>query len=129
MIRRSNHNDTDFSSLAGLTIASIEGMELGEAEIHIKTTCGRHFVMYHWEDCCEEVLLEDVVGDVGDLIGLPILMAEASTSEENPKGDPDAFLWTFYKLATSKGYVDLRWYGTSNGYYSMGVSFCEVMPD
>lgn len=133
MIRRSNHNDTDFSSLVGLTIASIEGMKPGEDEIHIKTACGRHFMMFHEQDCCESVSIEDVVGEVQDLIGMPILLAEESVSEQQVV-EPgshwsDECQWTFYKLATINGYVDLRWYGTSNGYYSMGVSFYEVMPD
>lgn len=84
------------------------------------------FKFYHSQDCCENVTIEDVVGDLNDLVGVPLMRAEESTSGENPpgveKGYQESFTWTFYKFATIKGYVDVRWYGSSNGYYSEGVS-------
>jgi hypothetical protein len=89
---------------------------------------GRKFALYHDQDCCESVYIEDIVGDLDDLVGSPILLVEESGSNENPKGDyePDSFTWSFYKFATIKGYVDVRWYGESNGYYSESVSFGEL---
>lgn len=112
-----------FETLLGLTIASITGMEKDSDEIRFKTACGREFVMYHEQDCCESVYVADVTGDVADLIGEPILLAEEATSDAEDVGESGT--WTFYKLATRKGYVDIRWLGESNGYYSESVDFAE----
>ena len=84
------------------------------------------FTFYHNQDCCETVEIEDVIGDLTDLIGEPLLVAEESSGETPAdfkfEYEPESYTWTFYKFATRKGYVDVRWLGESNGYYSESVS-------
>lgn len=121
----------DIKELVGKILVSVTGAEKGGSQIDFNTDDGREFRLYHSQDCCESVSIEDVSGDVTDLIGSPIVMAEEISQTTNPEGVPvpeyqDSFTWTFYKLATVKGYVDIRWYGESNGYYSESVDFDEV---
>lgn len=112
--------------LVGKTLSDIL---VSDDEIIFTTTDGETYKMYHSQNCCESVYIEDIVGDVKDLIGSPILLAEESSNSEDPpasKYEPDSYTWTYYKFATIKGYVDIRWYGSSNGFYSESVSFCKV---
>ena len=121
----------NIEELIGKTIVGIVGMEKGSEEITFTTLDGKQYKMYHEQDCCENVTIDDVCGDVMDLIGSPLLLAEERTSEENPPDFKDvecqeSFTWTFYHFATINGYLDLRWYGESNGYYSESVDFEEI---
>jgi len=112
-----------FEDLKGKTILSIDK---SNEEIIFTTDDITQYRMYHAQDCCESVLIDDIVGDLDDLIGSPILEAEESTNSNDDKPGDESCTWTFYKLATIKGNVTIRWYGSSNGYYSETVSFCKV---
>ena len=117
-----------FSDLKGHTLKSCR--DFNDEELHFELDDGRKFRLYHSQDCCEGVGIESIVGDLEDLIGSPLTLAEEATGETPAdfvfNYEPDSYTWTFYKLATVKGYVDVRWLGTSNGYYSESVSFEEV---
>lgn len=118
------------SDLIGKTLADVTGCTKGSKEILWTTTDGAQYRMFHDQDCCESVVVEDVTGNVADLLGSPITMADESSSERGDPAppNPDSWTWTFYKLATVKGYVDIRWLGESNGYYGEEVSFVQTLP-
>lgn len=115
----------DFDTLLGRTLVNVEGLEEDSDEVIFTTDDGKRFFMNHSQDCCEHVRILEIIGDVADLIGSEILTAEESESEGDDHSY-DSSTWTFYKLSTRKGYVDIRWLGESNGYYSESVNFCGV---
>lgn len=112
------------NELIGKTLIDITGMEKDSESIIFTTSTGQKYLMDHLQECCEDVRIDDVCGDVKDLLNSPILMAEETTNRGNDRGD--SYTWTFYHLATIKGYVDLKWLGRSNGYYSEAVSFYKL---
>ena len=136
-----DHDQVDISDLKGKTLIDID-VGSGKSQIDFTTADDEHYEMYHIGDCCESVYIEDIVGDLDDLIGTPILEAEEVVSrDENPpdrlKSDDEddyygggymveSYTWTFYKLGTIKGHVTLRWFGQSNGYYSERVTFFRL---
>jgi len=142
--------------LKGKTLISITGIE--NDEIIFTTSEGEKYKMYHEQSCCENVTIDDINGDIEDLLNTPITLAEEVSNldfekqwvdsfvnieekdededwynheKKNANGEyfPESYTWTFYKLATIKGYVDIRWFGESNGYYSESVEFVKANKD
>lgn len=114
--------------LLGKIITKIDRNDDDGDTLIFRCSDGSKYKMYHSQDCCEDVRIEDVCGNLEDLVGFPVLIAETTSNQtENPSAC-ESETWTFYKLATIKGYVTIRWYGTSNGYYSEEVSFIEIEP-
>lgn len=120
--------DSVISELLGKVISKIDKLN---DEIVFTLEDGTQYKMYHSQDCCEYVRIEDITGDVDDLIGYPITLAEESTNSTEPPagGSDESYLWTYYRLATVKGYVTIRWFGSSNGYYSESVDFVKLPHD
>lgn len=114
-------NEKTLNDIVGKTFASITH---GDDELIFETTDGMRYIMNHIQDCCESVSIEDICGDLEDLVGTPILKAEERSNYEDPPPNEESdYTWTFYEFATIKGVVTIRWFGTSNGYYSESVDF------
>ena len=117
---------TPLNFFLGHTLSAIEGAKVDNDVIVFTRDDGEHVKMYHEQDCCENVYVEDITGDISDLLGTLILAAYVTTEERD-----DAYtLWTFYHFRTKKGDVCIRWCGESEYYsvrvdleYSLGVRF------
>ena len=111
------------AQMLGKTCVHVTGA-VGKFDLLFETANGERFMFAHQQDCCERVDINDIVGDLEDLVGEPLLVAEqveGETPVDFTERDHESVTWTFYKFATRKGYVDVRWLGESNGYYSEGV--------
>lgn len=109
----------NFEDLKGKVLTNIE--RVGDEELIFTCKDGSKYKMYHEQDCCEDVRIEDVTGDLNDLLNSEVMVSEERTNE----GETDwgSETWTFYTIRTQKASVDIRWHGESNGYYSESVDF------
>jgi hypothetical protein len=107
------------SNIIGATIQSVNGLTNGSDSITFVTDKGT-LRLYHSQSCCESVCVEDFNGDVSDLTGGIVSVAEERVCHEGERGDYRT-RWTFYTIRTHKGDLDIRWLGKDNGYYSVSV--------
>lgn len=121
---------TILDTMVGRTLVRVDGAEAQSSQVTFVTADGWTFRFAHSQECCEIVQVEEVVGDVQDLIGRPLLLAECvdSDDDEREREDDPCEEWTFYKFATTEGAVTFRWLGNSNGCYSTDVSVTVTSP-
>lgn len=118
----------EFSDLVGQTLKQCYTKGIPEDSIHFITTTNKHYRLFADDEMalCSLIYLEDICGELDDLVGSPIIQAEENSNNTND-GDQSQ-TWTFYRIATEKGQVVVRWYGTSNGYYSEQADFELIKP-
>lgn len=128
-----NYESVGIGQLVGKTLTDIiHEDEIYEDRLYFRDSEGNVYVMLHNQDCCECVGIEDIYGDFDDLLNTPILVADERLSSlgdddfVHKYDNEDSATWTFYTLRTIKGTVDIRWYGSSNGYYSESVDFYRM---
>lgn len=81
-------------------------------------------LFYHHQNCCESVVIDDINGNFEDMVGDMLLLAEERVSDDETISESGT--WTFYTFRSLRASVDVKWYGTSNGYYSERVDIDVV---
>ena len=122
-------NDIVFNVLEGKIISEISGLEIDSDCIIFRCLTGEEYHLYHEQDCCEHVSLNDFVGSKEDILNSEILLAE-EVNGRYPGNEDDEYggsvTWTFYNISTARGDLSLTWRGESNGYYSESVYFKQI---
>lgn len=115
------------TSILGKTFTSVTRTD-NLIEFRNDTEC---FRLEHLQDCCERVYIEDINGDLADLEATPIVEAYRETNGKLPPrpNNDDSYTWTFFRFRTIKGTVTVRFFGSSNGYYSEDATLYKYIED
>lgn len=123
----SGYNSVPFEEMVGKTFTRIEQTDIDR--ILFVVSDDEQYEMIYNPSCCASCSVEDICGDLVDLVGSPIVRAEENSNDADLpplyEGE-ESYTWTFYRIGTKKGTVVIRWYGSSNGYYSETPSFERI---
>ena len=119
------YNPVDISILVGKKITNIDDRCDGYL---FHTDDNKIYLMSHRQNCCESVGVQDISGNLQDLVGEVVSYADSDC--ETPPGEDvshyDSFTFTNFHIKSGQIYVKITWLGTSNGYYGEGVDFEEI---
>ena len=112
----------EIEQLVGETLTYVDTDENND-EIMLTTASGKIIKIFHEQDCCESVHIEDTEGNWHELIGKVIVEAtNESTSEGEPPNEySESWTRTTLTFKVDDATVISRWIGESNGYYSESV--------
>ena len=114
-------------TLIGKTLSEVSA---SDDTLTMKTEEGEVYYLTHVQNCCENVYIDEIHGYLEDLENSEILEAyESSSNNKPPKGNPESYTWTFYHIRTFKGGITVKFYGTSNGYYSESAGLYKDCED
>ena len=71
------------AQMLGKTFVRVTG-SVDSDEMLFETADGERFMFAHEQDCCETVRINDIVGDLEDLVGTPLLVAEEVKGATEP---------------------------------------------
>ncbi len=111
--------------ISGLVISAIEGGKVNDDEIIFSFTDGNKIKLYHDQDCCEAVFIYEIDADIQDIVDGRVIEFREDVNTDTAK-DSESQTWTFYNISTTKGSVNIRWLGESNGYYSERVDITNL---
>lgn len=112
----------DIKSLIGETLSYID--DCGD-QIVLTTVSGRKIRIYHEQECCESVRVEDTEGNWQELIGKVIIDIDEDI-ESGELGVYEYYTKTNLTFKVDGATVISKWIGESNGYYSESVDFAEL---
>ncbi len=123
-------NDGDLKRMLGRRLTSVDA---SDESIVMRAEDGALWRLYVPEDCCNRGGVEDICGDLADLIDSPITLAEEVSNptipDTAPEWEQESHTWTFYRFGTAKGVVVVRFFGTSNGYYAERADVHFIPPE
>lgn len=108
------------NELIGETLTHIDVDESGD-QIRMETASGKVITLYHCQDCCESVRIEDTQGNWHDLIGKVIVEANKREGNFGKPYAAESWMRTEFTFKVDDATVISRWIGESNGYYSESV--------
>ncbi len=107
----------------------ISKIEIEYDRINFILKDGSSLIAYHGQDCCEDVHIEKITGDLLNIIKNTITSISNEAGFDTPKNvkipewPPESITWTSLKIRSEVGEVEFLWRGESNGYYSESVDF------
>lgn len=115
-------------ALVGETISSVDIFKGQNQRILLTMNSGRRILIHHKQECCEEVLIEEKIDDEeftsnwAKIAGKCLIRCTKETIKFNNTEQRTSII-----LETNSDTVVNKWFGTSNGYYSLEVSVEEVI--